>query len=362
MKKLLSWGTCFFLLSGMTAISASADEVVEELLMAEGLNCPCKAEVVAPPPPPPPASPVKYYGGLELFGLSKSLLEGGHNVISDGSDNGGPFGTNETLIHVDDATEHFDFGGGRLTVGRVLNDRDAIEFTMMGFSHESSDSIIDDSDDINAVWEDTAGGFLPGGIFNDNFDRADAQWIDSGTRMVSLEANYRRQLTQIFSAFVGIRYAYLGDDLLLTTDDSGCCNPDGYYDIDGNNHMFGPQVGVDMNLLLTNRLGLNTGVKIGGFMNIAQIDTIIAEVGAERLQFKDDDVRGSLISEGNIAMSWKFTDNMSASLGYMAMLMSFVTTAGENFAQANTAAEFQKHDSDHILVHGPLARINLTFD
>jgi hypothetical protein len=357
MKKLLSWGTCFFLLCGMVAISVSADELDPELLLAEGLNCPCKAETIAPPPPPPPpASPAKYYGGLEIFGLTKNLLEGGHNVTTKNNDGSVIF------RDVDDATERFDFGGGRLTIGRMLDERDAVELTLMGFNHESSSFVSGtggNGEDLFAAWDNTPGGFLPAGLFNDEFQLAEYQRVNSGTRMGSLEVNYRRLLTPIFSAFVGLRYAYLGDELLMLNDDSENDQVDATYDINGTNHLFGPQVGVDMTLPLTNKLGLNTGVKIGGFMNVAQIDTILQDNESNYALFKDDEIRGSLISEGNIAMSWNFTDNISASLGYMAMLMSFVTTAGEHFAQANTAAEFQKHASDHLLVHGPLARINI---
>jgi len=91
----MTWTACFFLLGWVGAIGAVADEVVaekidEELIMAEGLNCPCKAEAEVPPPPPPPvvAAPRSdFYIGA---GFGASMLHGceGENCF-DPTDNGG---------------------------------------------------------------------------------------------------------------------------------------------------------------------------------------------------------------------------------------------------------------------------------
>ena len=132
--------------------------------------------------------------------------------------------------------------------------------------------------------------------------------------------------------------------------------------VDTTNHLIGLQVGIDMDIPLVSKLSAVGGLKVGGFLNIAEIDSHIFDDDGNSVRFDDTDIRGSAITEGNLGMTWNFTDNMSASLGYMAMLLSWVTSAGENFPQANTAAEFQQHDSDHVLVHGPLARFNVTFN
>ena len=87
MKKIFCSTAGIVLLSSLFAISAIADETVAELKMADGLDCPCKAEVEIPPPPPPPTPPpaqTSYYGGLEAFGLNKHMLDGGDNVTSKG--------------------------------------------------------------------------------------------------------------------------------------------------------------------------------------------------------------------------------------------------------------------------------------
>ena len=78
MNKLLRVVACIFLLSLVSSSGAVADEVDQELIMADGLNCPCKAEVeVAPPPPPPPPPPPSsvhdfYIGG----GYGASMMDG----------------------------------------------------------------------------------------------------------------------------------------------------------------------------------------------------------------------------------------------------------------------------------------------
>ena len=358
MKKILSWGTCFFLLSGI-AISANAGDS-PIVLFAEGLNCPCKAEVVAPPPPPP-SNPVSYYGGLELFGLSKSLLEGGDNVTSIGDEGGGPFATGETLRNIDDATEKFDFGGARLTIGRMLNQRDSIELAIMGFRHNADTFIVDNtgSEDIDAVWEQGPQSFLPA-AYNAEFSATDSQHIETDTRLISAEINFRRKLSQMFAVFAGLRYAHLGDNLLFSTEGSPGSNF-GTLDIDGDNNLIGPQIGVDALFPILEKLDIAAGLKAGVFLNSSSIDTRIADDDGNSIQWDDTDIRGSTILDGNLAMNWNIQQNVNISLGYMMALFSWVTTAGENFPQANTIEEFQQHASDHLLVHGPMARLNVLF-
>jgi opacity protein-like surface antigen len=62
------------------ATGVIADEVDQELIMADGLNCPCKTEVeVPPPPPPPPPAPSThdlYIGG----GYGASMMDGCEDI------------------------------------------------------------------------------------------------------------------------------------------------------------------------------------------------------------------------------------------------------------------------------------------
>jgi len=356
---------CFFLIGLFTANWAVADEAVPELQMADGLNCPCKTEVEVPPPPPPPPPPPSknpYYGSLEAFGLMKHLLDGGDNVTSVGDANpAGPFATNSTLRDIDDATEEYRMGGGRLTVGRYWDDRNALEFTAMGFSH-NSDSFIEDTtgnNDINAAFM-RMDGFIPIFDLGGESFATDSQRLDSDTLLISGELNHRIDLNKMFSTTHGIRYVYFEDDIHFVSETPA--EGTGVLDLDATNHLIGLQVGIDMDIPLVSKLSAVGGLKVGGFLNIAEIDSHIFDDDGNSVRFDDTDIRGSAITEGNLGMTWNFTDNMSASLGYMAMLLSWVTSAGENFPQANTAAEFQQHDSDHVLVHGPLARFNVTFN
>lgn len=365
MKKIFCSTAGIVLLSSLFAISAIADETVAELKMADGLDCPCKAEVEIPPPPPPPTPPpaqTSYYGGLEAFGLNKHMLDGGDNVTSKGGGNpAGPFATGSTLREIDDATEEFRMGGGRLTVGRYWDDRNALEFTAMGFSH-NSDSFIEDTtgnNDIDAAFIEPPPGFiLP--PFGAEFANANSQRLDSDTLFISGELNHRIDLNRMFSTTHGIRYAYFEDDIHFVSEVPGFGT--GVHDLNATNHLIGLQVGIDMDIPLVSKLSAVGGVKLGGYLNIADIDSHIFDDDGNSVRFDDTDIRGSAITEGNLGMTWRFTDNMSASLGYMAMLLSWVTSAGEQFPQTNTADEFQKHDSDHVLVHGPSASFNLAFD
>ncbi|MGV7222628.1 MAG: outer membrane beta-barrel protein [Nitrospinales bacterium] len=79
MKNLLGITAFLFLFGLVGANGAIAEDVDKELIMADGLNCPCKAEVeVPPPPPPPPPPPVApsvhdfYIGG----GYGASMMDG----------------------------------------------------------------------------------------------------------------------------------------------------------------------------------------------------------------------------------------------------------------------------------------------
>ncbi|MGV7221996.1 MAG: hypothetical protein ACQ9MH_10750 [Nitrospinales bacterium] len=367
MNKIFIWIAGIVLISFSGAVNTFADEIVAELELADGLNCPCKAEVIAPPPPPPPpappAAPANYYREAEVFGLSKHLLDGGNNVTSKGHFGNGPFATDVPILRIDDATEQWKMGGGRMTIGRFLDDQNAVEFTAMGFSHESHSFVVNPNpggEDINAAFINTSGSFLPNSLLN-RFTDAHSQSLNNDTRFISAELNLRRQVASWFSVLAGVRYAYFGDDLNLVSEDNGVLHAQrGVLNIDGSNHLVGLQVGGDMDFPLFSKLSLESGVKVGGFLNIAAIEDYLFVRGNNLpYQFEDTDVRGSAITEGRAALTWNFTDNVSASLGYMAMLLSWVTTAGENFSQANTAEEFQQHSSDHVLVHGPLARINV---
>jgi hypothetical protein len=364
MKKLFGLISSLVLFCFFNAVNVTADEIVTELQLADGLNCPCKAETIAPPPPPaPPAAPANYYREAEVFGLSKHLLDGGNNVTSKGDSNAGPFATGVTVRDIDDATEQWKMGGGRMTIGRFLDDQNAVEFTAMGFSHESDSFVLTPNPrDLDAAFSDTPGGFFPTNFINDNFSRSAGQFVDYDSRLISTELNHRIHINDYFSWIHGIRYAYFGDDLHFTSEDSLPVHSNtGILDIDGSNHLVGLQVGADLDLPLFSKLSLESGVKVGGFLNVAAIETFLFDDDqpAQNYRFEDTDVRGSTITEGKAALTWQFSDNVSASLGYMAMLLSWVTTAGENFPQANTAEEFQQHSSDHVLVHGPLASINV---
>jgi hypothetical protein len=351
MKKLLSWGICFFLLSGMIAINANAGDS-PIVLFAEGLNCPCKAEV-STPPPPPPSSPVTYYGGLELFGLTKHILDGGDNLASINNFSG------DTLRTVGDATEKFDFGGARLTIGRMLNDRDSVEAAFMGFRHNSASLVTSSPEFLNAPF--ASGGFVTTDITSDEFESAFAQHLESDTRLISAEVNLRRKLTQMFSVFAGIRFAHLGDNLRFTNEDEPNSNI-ATLDIRGDNNLIGPQIGIDALIPIFDQLGIATGLKAGVFLNGSSIDTQVSDDDGNSFRFEDTDIRGSTVLDGNLALNWNPDPNINISLGYMMALFSWVTSAGENFPQANTQAEWEQHDSDHILVHGPMARVNLLFD
>ncbi|MGV7219979.1 MAG: hypothetical protein ACQ9MH_00485 [Nitrospinales bacterium] len=350
MKKILSWGACFFLLGGVLAISANAGNSTI-VLFAEGMNCPCRAEVVAPPPPPPPSAPSKYYGGLELFGLTKHLLDGGNNVTTYSTSDG------STLRDIDDATEKFDFGGARLTIGRALDERDAVELSLMGFSHEGASHIMDQGQFLSAAALRSPGSFIN---FNGNFEDAFSQTVNYDTNMISVELNLRRKLNQIFSMIAGARYVHLDDEMQLTSEDEPGVNF-GTHNIDGSNNLIGLQVGIDGAIPVASELAVTGGVKGGAFINAASIDSRIADDVGASYQFDDTDVRGSTILDTNVALTWTADSNVNISLGYMMSLFSWVTTAGENYPQSNTAEEYQQHESDHLLVHGPMVRIDMNF-
>ena len=238
MRKELGLGFALVILSSLFTFSAVADELVAELEMADGLNCPCKTEVVVPPPPPPPppSSPAKYYGEAEVFGLSKRLLDGGDNVTSKGSVLAGPFDTGSTIRDIGDATEEYRFGGGRLTIGRVLNDRDSAELTLMGFSHDYGSSITDPGfSDINIGFLQPPGFIqVPLGL---EFAEVASQSLDYDTQLISGELNYRRQLSRILSTLAGVRYAYFADDLHFVSVDT--TDGTGIHNIDAENHLIG---------------------------------------------------------------------------------------------------------------------------
>jgi len=329
MKKTFSWVAGFLLLGWICAVSVVADDT--------------------------------YYFEAEAFGLLKHLLDGGDTVTTKGDSGAGPFATGATVKDIDDATESFEMGGGRLTMGRVLNERDSVEFSLMGFNHSSHSFIEDPDTDLDAAFT-VSGGFLTDLLCCTEFDGARAQRLDYATLLVSAEFNFRRQVNQMFSILGGIRYVHLSDNLFFTTDDDlviEVVDADGTVDIDGENDMFGLQVGVDAEVPIGDKFTVNGGLKAGAFVNVASIDSIIFDDDTLSFGFEDTKARGSAITEGKIGLGWKVTPNVAINLGYMAMLLSWVTTAGNNFPQDNTMAEFQSHDSDHVLVHGPLARINI---
>jgi hypothetical protein len=163
-------------------------------------------------------------------------------------------------------------------------------------------------------------------------------------------------------AFVLYIYIHLSDNLLFTSEDE-VGGDIGTLEIDGDNNMIGPQIGVDALFPILEQIGIAAGLKAGVFLNGSSIDTQISDDdGTIPFRFDDTDIRGSTVLDGNLALNWNPDPNINISLGYMMALFSWVTTAGENFPQANTAEESQQHASDHLLVHGSMARLNVAFD
>ena len=137
MKKIWGLTACLILLGLVGATGAIADEVDQELIMADGLNCPCKTEVEAPPPPPPPPPPAPsthdfYIGG----GYGASMMDGCE----------GDFCKNDLRAH-DNVSAHDP--GYKFLAGYRLHRFLGIEATYYNFGQGTDDDTFPDTFDIH---------------------------------------------------------------------------------------------------------------------------------------------------------------------------------------------------------------------
>ena len=136
----------------------------------------------------------------------------------------------------------------------------------------------------------------------------------------STEINFRHQGNDWMTVLVGFRWIELSDE--LRTDLVGSS-----HSVDVNNHMYGAQIGVDTMLWSRGSFAVEGLAKAGLYGNVADQNTLVANVGGAVPQFSAASERAAFAGELALTGSYIINDNWSLRSGYQALWLDGVALA-----------------------------------
>jgi hypothetical protein len=160
--------------------------------------------------------------------------------------------------------------------------------------------------------------------------------VSYGTQLDSFEANLRHNLTPRWSILGGFRYVYFRDQLAMT---AAMPFPPGSsirMDFDGNNNLFGGQIGAD-GILWDNggRFSIESAIKAGVYGNMAQNSVSIDSSNpANNVQDKTSASHTAFVGDLSFTGVYQFNDQWSLRAGYQLLWLAGVAVAADQAADS----------------------------
>lgn len=238
--------------------------------------------------------------------------------------------------------------GWRITAGRRHDVVSANEISYLGMLPLESNTVQ------NSLAGDIDAQFLPGGGFGaaqlDAFFDAEQTNQSLITQLHSLQFNRVRHSWDVARSHYGFRYIYLEDDYRYTSQ-SGADT--GAFTVGAVNHLFGPEVGLDLLYDVGRRVSWSGFGKLGGYAAINTVDTTLVHNGTRFLANRDGGGNFAASLDLGLNAHLHVTQNSRLRAGYNAMWLWGVASATENYPAVLTPTTgLNVDDSDSVFFHG----------
>jgi hypothetical protein len=181
--------------------------------------------------------------------------------------------------------------------------------------------------------------------------------VNYGTQLDSLEVNLRRNVSHRWSILAGFRYVYFRDQLALTADTQFPTRRRSF-DFDGNNNLFGLQIGADGILWDNgNRFRIESAIKAGIYGNAAQNAVSLSDsAGILNVNDKTSASQTAFVGDLNFVGIYELNDRWALRAGYQLLWLAGVAVAAEQAADSFQSTATVS-TSGNAFFHGALAGV-----
>jgi hypothetical protein len=178
--------------------------------------------------------------------------------------------------------------------------------------------------------------------------------VSYGTQLDSFEANLRRNVSQSLTILAGFRYLYFRDQFAVSVD-SSVFPQSTRVAFDGNNNLFGFQIGADGILWDNgNRFRIESAIKAGVYGNAAQNSVLLSNSSPFLLESKTSAQPTAFVGDLNFTGVYQLTDTWSVRAGYQLLWLAGVAVAADQAADTFSGSILAVNTSGNAFFHGAL--------
>jgi hypothetical protein len=197
--------------------------------------------------------------------------------------------------------------GGRVTIGRKYDCAMGWEVVYTGHFEWENFGVVNGAGTLNTSLQ-------PGGAVNlSAFQGANQHAQVFRSRYQSVEAVEKWWGWDVITTSAGIRYIGVDEDYAFRSVDAN--NDIGLFTISVDNHLIGPQLGIDL-LYPIDRVSFDGTLKGGLFANIADSDTILSNAGVIQFANSAEDVEFAAMIEWGTYIRFALTPRINLRAGY----------------------------------------------
>jgi hypothetical protein len=160
------------------------------------------------------------------------------------------------------------------------------------------------------------------------------------SRLQSVEFSEKWWGWDVFTTMVGVRYVNVEEDFFFGSIDAN--NDIGVFSIETDNHMFGPQLGIEM-LYPLGRWSFDSMLKGALFANVGESNVFLSNAGIVQFDNFVEDVEFGALIEYGMYMRYSLTERVSVRAGYEILWVygpGLVTEQASNPIHGATGASF----------------------
>jgi hypothetical protein len=188
------------------------------------------------------------------------------------------------------------------------------------------------------------------------FNNATLHTQNYRSQLNSLELNRRWFGWDVISTFAGVRYLNVGEDFLF--DSTGAVGT-GVLAVETNNHLFGPQVGMELMFPLGRWMTTST-IKGGMFANATDGNALMINNGILQFAASDDDIEFAANLEFGYFVSYQVTPRIKIRGGYEFWWLCGLALAPDQLTNTLTASSGSKVGTNSgTYYHGATAGVEV---
>jgi hypothetical protein len=193
---------------------------------------------------------------------------------------------------------------------------------------------------------------IPGGVPTPNPAVYSASY---DTQLCSFEANLRRDVSPVLAFLAGFRYVYFRDQFGVAALAGSAPQRDVRVNYDGNNNLFGFQIGAD-GILWDNgdRFRIESAIKAGVYGNAAQNNVTVNNVGQFFSKSRESAGHTAFVGDLNFVGVYQLNDFWSLRGGYQLLWLAGVAVAADQVFDALYVGTPGVNTSGNAFFHGAL--------